>query len=104
MAYTVTEEITYSGSEFDVTVLSPLEMFQLYKTEHSVAESATTAFNNATGLTSVDVSKPSDSVCRHVSVWADPPYEMGASITNYTSSVVICNDFKSCIIRLRFGI
>ena len=71
MAYTVTEEITYSGSEFDVTVLSPLEMFQLYKTEHSVAESATTAFNNATGLTSVDVSKPSDSVCRHVSVWAD---------------------------------
>lgn len=71
MAYTVTEEITYSGSEFDVTVLSPLEMFQLYKTEHSVAESATTAFNNASGLTSVDVSKPSDSVCRHVSVWED---------------------------------
>lgn len=71
MAYTVTEEITYSGSEFDVTVLSPLEMFQLYKTEHSVAESATTAFNNATGLTSVDVSKPSDSVVRHVSVWED---------------------------------
>ena len=64
MAYTVTEEITYSGSEFDVTVLSPLEMFQLFKTEHSVSVEATTAFNNAAGLTSVDVSKPSDSVCR----------------------------------------
>ena len=71
MAYTVTEEITYSGSEFDVTVLSPLEMFQLFKTEHSVSVEATTAFNNAAGLTSVDVSKPSDSVCRHAATWED---------------------------------
>ncbi len=71
MAYTVTEEITYSGSGFDVTVLTPLEMFQLYKNEHSVGESETTAFNNAAGLTSVDVSKPSDSVVRHVAVWED---------------------------------
>lgn len=71
MAYTVTEEVTYSGSAYDVTVLTPQEMFILYKTEHSVSEEDTTAFNNASGLTSVDLTKPSDSVCRHVSVWED---------------------------------
>jgi len=71
MAYTVTEEVTYSGSGYDVTVLTPLEMFLLFKTEHSVSEAETEAFNNATGLTSVDITKPSDSICRHVSVWED---------------------------------
>ncbi len=71
MAYTVTEEITYSGSGYDVTVLTPLEMFQLYKTEHSIGDTDTTSFNNATGLTSVEVTKPSDSVVRHVAVWED---------------------------------
>tara|TARA_B100001287_G_C22653356_1_gene516352 strand:- start:528 stop:833 length:306 start_codon:yes stop_codon:yes gene_type:complete len=71
MAYTVTEEITYSGTGYDVTVLTPLEMFVLYKSEHSVPEEATTNFNNATGLTSVDVTKPSDSVVRHVAIWED---------------------------------
>tara|TARA_B100000282_G_scaffold293635_1_gene269302 strand:+ start:1280 stop:1585 length:306 start_codon:yes stop_codon:yes gene_type:complete len=71
MAYTVTEDMTYSGTGYDVTVLTPLEMFQLYKTEHSVPEETTTSFNNATGLTSFDVTKPSDSVVRHVSIWED---------------------------------
>lgn len=71
MAYTVTEEITYSGTGYDVTVLTPLEMFQLYKTEHNVTEETTTNFNNAAGLTSFDVTKPSDSVCRHISIWED---------------------------------
>ena len=71
MAYTVTEEITYSGSGYDVTVLTPLEMFMLYKTEHGVTEEITNNFLNASGLTSYDITKPSDSKCLHVSVWED---------------------------------
>lgn len=71
MAYTVTEEFTYSGSAYDVTVLTPLEMFQLYKSENSISAEDTSAFNSATGLTSIDVTKPSDSVVRHVAVWED---------------------------------
>ena len=71
MAYTVTEDLTYSGSGYDVTVLTPVEMFQLYKTEHSVPEEKTTAFMEASGLTSFEVTKPSDSVCRHTAIWED---------------------------------
>ena len=69
MSHTVTTDMAYSGSEYDVAILSGLEMFQLYKLVHSISDANTTSYNNATGLTSYDLEKLTDSSFRYTEVW-----------------------------------